>query len=167
MSSVIRRKVLPVKFDPAELTPVSDALGDSKADSAKLLSMAADAKHFIESFDWCNAVEQQYFGMGVGGVVAVFLCKITPAKPKVDDWLWVVVGDVPSAYLVTDDAPTPTLALEAYVREMSDWVAAAKNGRDVKDLIPVNVPATPEWGAELERRLAFIEQKLLGGANNE
>jgi hypothetical protein len=64
--------VLPVKIDFTQLTPVSNAPRDSHDDSAKLLAMAAEARHFLESFDWCNTVAEQYFGIGVGGVVAVF-----------------------------------------------------------------------------------------------
>jgi hypothetical protein len=44
---------------------------------------------------------------------------------------------------------------------MREWTAAVKAGNPVDDLIPVNVPATAEWGHELERRLEFIERKLL------
>lgn len=147
--------------DTSKLNPISDRLGDSDEDSALLLMMAKRAREYVESFDWCDGVEQQYFGIGVGGVVAVFLCKIHPANSKVADWLWVVVGDIPSAYLVTDDAPTPARALLAYVREMTAWVDAAKTGSPVEGLIPVNVPATPAWGTELERRLLFIQKKII------
>ena len=155
--------MLSVNVDVTQLKPVSTALGDSEEDSALLLKMATEAKQFIQSFEWCSGVNHEYFGLGVGGVIAAFLYNITPAKPDVDSWLWVIVGDVPSAYIVTDDAHTPVLAVEAYIREMREWAAAAKAGNPVDDLIPVNVPETAEWGHELERRLGFIERKLLRG----
>ena len=136
-------------------------LGDSREDSAMLLGMAEEAKRFIESFEWCSGVNQQFFGLGVGGILAAFLFNIRPAAPEVDSWLWVIVGDIPPAYIVTDDAYTPALAVEAYIREMREWAAAAKAGSPVDGLIPVNVPATAEWGHELEGRLGFIEKKLL------
>jgi len=44
---------------------------------------------------------------------------------------------------------------------MREWAEAAKTGKNVHDIIPVNVPATAKWGEELERRLAFIEEKVL------
>ena len=47
----------------------------------------------------------------IGGVVAVFLFRID-GPPEVDPLLWVVVGDLPTAYLVTDDAPSPAIALD-------------------------------------------------------
>jgi hypothetical protein len=136
-------------------------VNDSEEDSALLLKMATEAKRFIQSFEWCSGVNHEYFGLGVGGVVAAFLYNITPSKPDVDSWLWVIVGDVPPAYIVTDDANTPVLAIEAYNSETREWTAAVKAGNPVDDLIPVNVPATAEWGYELECRLGFIEKTLL------
>ena len=159
---IAERKVLKVNVDLTQLVSVSRTLGDSNEDSESLFAMAGEAKGFIQSFEWCIGVNRQYFGLGVGGVLAVFLCDITPASPDVDKWLWVVVGDIPPAYIVTDDAPTATFALNAYIRELRKWIDAAKSGKNVDDLIPVNAPATPEWASELERRLAFIEETSSG-----
>jgi hypothetical protein len=51
--------------------------------------------------------------------VAVLLVKITPTREDVDEWLWVVVGDLPPAYLVADDAPGPAAALRAYISSVT------------------------------------------------
>ena len=40
---------------------------------------------------------------------------------------------------MTEDNPTPDAALDAYVEEVTARVAAAKEGRPVDDLIPVNI----------------------------
>ena len=155
------RRLLNVNVDITQLKPVSAVLGDSEEDSALLLRLATEARQFIQSFEWYGGLRHEYFGLGIGGVIAAFLYNITPAKPDVDSWLWVIVGDVPPAYIVTDDAHTPALAIEAYIREMREWVEAAKAGNPVDELIPVNVPATPEWGNRLESRLEFIEKTIL------
>jgi len=73
----------------------------------------------------------------------------------------VVVGDVPSAYLVADDAPNPAKALRVYLDEMQRWVDAAQAGKPVVDLIPVNVPPTKEAAAQLQSRLVFLRDKVL------
>jgi len=56
--------------------------------------------------------------------VCVFLFALMPAGRDVDCLLWVIVGDLPPAYLVTDEASGPVEALRVYVPEMSKWVAA-------------------------------------------
>jgi len=80
----------------------------------------------------------------------------------VDDTLWVVVGDLPSAYLALDDAPTWREALQGYVYEMGQWVSAVKQGDSLDDVIPVAVEPTIEHAEMLASRLAFIEEKILG-----
>ena|ERR1700732_1542230 len=74
--------------------------------------------------------------LGIGGVVAVFLFRIVPKKKDIDEWLRVVVGDLPPACLAANGNPAPVSALEAYVEEMSAWVDAGRNGRPVAELIP-------------------------------
>ncbi len=135
--------------------------GDSAADTQLLNEMADEAKAFLSAFEWCARIEESYFGCGVGGVVGVFYFRIVPATGGVDEALWVVVGDVPPAYLVTDESPTPSAALRAYVDQMKEWVSAVEMGQSVEDLIPVNAPATPETARALKSRLDSLEAEIL------
>ena len=107
--------------DLSRLTPVDQMRGDDDEDTALLKGMYEEAASYLRGFKWCRRIAEAYFGLGIGGVVAVFLFRIE-GPPEVDQWLWVVVGDLPPAYLVTDDAPTPAVALEVYCSLMADWV---------------------------------------------
>ena len=82
-------------------------------------------------------------------------------ESHVDEWLWVVVGDVPSAYLVIDDCKTPSQALDGYIWEMSKWVELAKQGHISDEVIPVNAPATPEYAEMLEGRLKVLRETIV------
>ena len=86
--------------------------GDSDADTDLLNKMAEEAKVFIQAFDWCKGIKEAYFGCGIGSVVGVFFFSIVPASEEVDDCLWAIVGDLPPAYLVTDESRTPSEACE-------------------------------------------------------
>ena len=123
--------------------------------------MASKAHRYISNFAWCRSVREVYFGDGYGGIVAVFFFHIEPSRPEVDEWLWVVVGDLPSAYLVTDNCKTPSQSLERYIDVMSEWVELAKEGRSSEDVIPVNAPATPESAKMLEGRLTVLREKIV------
>src|SRR5262249_54855694 len=129
--------------------------------------MRAGAERFLGSFAWCGGVAESYFGLGVGGIVAVFLFRIRPARAGVDEWLWVVTGDLPPAYLVTDQAPNPACALEGSIDRMREWAGAARRGRPVVDSIPVNVPPTPEWANKLAGRLDVLEEHVLGSRKRD
>jgi hypothetical protein len=123
--------------------------------------MAIKAQAFIESFEWCRGVKNSYFGFGVGGIVGVFYFSIIPANEDIDRYLWVVVGDLPPAYLVTDEIRTPGEALRAYIYEMRQWIEAVENGQSIEECIPVNAPANPEMASQLKSRVSFIEKKIL------
>ena len=130
-------------------------------DSRLLGVMAEGAQNYIRCFQWCKSIREAYFGDGYGGIVAVFLFHIEAAGAEVDEWLWVVFGDVPPAYLVTDIAKSPSQALEAYAAEVSKWTALARVGKSSKEVIPVYVPPTPENAADVEQRIKLLREIVI------
>ena len=143
------------------VTPLEEMTGDSAEDTDLLKNMAASAVSYVKQFDWCLAVAETLFGFGIGGVVAVFLVRIVPAIEQVDDVVWVVVGDLPSAYIVADDSSTPMAALSAYIAEIRRWIRAAASGESVADLIPVHQDPTPAMAIALQNRMDFLEREVL------
>jgi hypothetical protein len=143
------------------IVPIDKLFGDDEEDTRLLTAMALEARNYISSFSWCRSIREAYFGDGYGGIIAVFFFRIEPDQPEVDEWLWVLVGDIPPAYLVVDDCKTPSEALDGYIREMSKWVKSAKQGKSSKRVIPVNTPATPEFAEMLERRLKVLRETVV------
>jgi hypothetical protein len=142
------------------VVPVENMKGEDPEDTTLLLQMWKEAEQYLSSFTWCDSIQHGYFGGGVGGVVAVFLVQIVPVR-NADEWVWVVVGDVPFAYLVVDENPTPRDALDGYIREMARWVNAVETGANTAEMIPVNAPPTKENGERLKVRLDFLRTKVL------
>jgi hypothetical protein len=149
------------RVDFSLLKPIAEIKGDSAQESRLLKRMANEAEQYLLSFAWCKRIKAGWFGWGVGGVCAVFFFEIVPAKNGIDRWLWVVVGDLPSAYLVIDGSPRPLAALKTYVELMQEWVQAVQNKKSTDECIPVSVPATIKNARLLERRLAFIKKRFL------
>jgi hypothetical protein len=147
--------------DFSRIVPVDHMKGDDEEDTALLKQMLEEASRYLCSFDWCSRVVRAWFGLGVGGVVAVFLFEIGPVSSDVDPLLWVIVGDLPPAYLVTDSLATPSDALRTYVEEMRTWVETVKGGGSLEDVIPVDTPATPEFAERLATRLDYFEREFL------
>lgn len=75
-----------------------------------------------------------------------------------DSWLWVIVGDLPSAYLVTDDLKSPRDALEGYCELMMDWVNAVKTQADLTHQFPVEAPPTLGNAAALKKRIGMLRE---------
>lgn len=121
----------------------------------------SEARSFLLYYNWCQSIQEEYVGIFVKGILGIFLFKIVPTRADVDEWIWVVVGDVPPAYLTCDQCPNPATALDGYIGAMSEWVDAASRGESVAEMIPVNVPATRENAELLRKRLAFLDERVL------
>ncbi len=138
------------------LVPAAKIKGDDAVDTRFLRKMSKDAERYISSFSWCDSVVDQYFGGGVGKIFAVFFFHIRPGRRGVSPWIWIMVGDIPPAYLPLDDCSSPKEAFRTYIDGMSKWVEFARKGKTgtaEQGVPPVNVPATPEWAERLNQRL--------------
>lgn len=147
--------------DQLNVRPIAEMLGQDAEDGVLLRQQLQTARQFLTSFAWCRGIRQEFFGAGVGGIVGVFLFEIDTASEDVDRWLWVVTGDIPPAYLVTDNIRSPNDAMRVYAAEMRAWVAAVRAQRPLQDLIPVNAQPTPAAARDLEARLNFIEKEII------
>jgi hypothetical protein len=155
--------------DFSKLVPCAEFAGEDAEDDALLREMIERGQSFLSSFPWCRKILECHIGdIAVGGIVVVLLLRIEPARRDIDEWLWVIAGDLPPAYLVTDEAPNAASALDAYMGEMERWVAAVKAGEPVDGLIPVETSGggeelepTLEVATDLERRLRFLNKEIL------
>lgn len=148
---------------PAGISGVIGAIrGEDDAETKQLEEMAEAARRYLGSQKWCRAVRRLLFGLGVGGVAAVFLAQID-AESSVDEWLWVVVGDLPSAYLVVDEAKSPEAALESYCDLMAEWADAVLGSQDLGEVFPVEAPADRKHAAMLVTRIALLRDVVLPG----
>jgi hypothetical protein len=155
----------PVAIDPqidvSDLTPSHNIVGDDEEDTVLLREMSIEAEKFLRSHKWCKDIKSLYFGGGVGGIIAVFLAEIDPPPDAADKFLWVIVGDIPPAYLVTDRAKDCVSAARVYVEEMRRWVECAQNGEALDKCIPVNIAPKPENIRNLYTRLDFIDGTII------
>jgi hypothetical protein len=147
--------------DITRLTAIELIEGEDEEETKQLRALYGDAKRFITRFKWCKRVARAYFGCGMADLVGVFLFQIEPNLPTIDPHMWVVVGDIPSAYLVIDQAKNPGAALRIYIGLFREWIAAVKSGRSVETLIPANVASTEDNAERLESRLNFLEEVIL------
>lgn len=140
----------------SNLIPAESTVGDDEQDTILLRKMADDAKRYISSFSWCDAVLNSYFGGGAGGIFAVFFFHVRPSRPDVEPWIWIIVGDIPPAYLPLTDCKSPAEVFRTYIRGMSNWVELARKGQTgtpEQGVPPVNLPATPEWADRINQKL--------------
>jgi len=156
------RIIVPDGIQFEYLTPIDKM--DSYPDAEEiplLLDMHAEAKEYLSSHKWCTSIVESYLGYGVGKVIALFLFRLDPPIKGTDEWLWVLVGDLPSAYFVIDEAPNPAEALARYCELMEDWANAVKEGKSLDDVYPVEAAPTAEHAGMLLSRVEFIRKNLI------
>jgi hypothetical protein len=127
-----------------------------------ILTLHEDAHDFLESFEWCISIKKVWYDKdyGIYEKVGVFLFEIEPINDTVDDFIWIIVGDLPSVYL-DKSITTGRDALERYCELMEEWAENVKNGKPLDDCYPVPVDPTVENAELLNSRTSFIRRELL------
>ena len=123
--------------------------------------LAAEARTFLSGHAWVTAVRDGRLVYAIPAVLGVFQFDVDAAREDIPSPLWVVAGDLPSAYLPCDELPTWEEALDGYVWEMQRWVDAVRAGESVEELIPTGVAPTREHADLLARRLDFLRHEIL------
>ena len=144
-----------------KVVPVESLRGTSRGDVEELLYFYDEASEFLRGFSWCGRIEEGFAGICVPGLVGVFLFRFEPSGKDVDPWVWVISGDLPPAYITTENAPNPACALDGFIGAMRSWVRAVREGRPVSGEIPVTAPATRPYADLLEARLTLLDQEVL------
>lgn len=151
-------------LNKAQAIPLSQMVGEDSEETELFRQAAEEARNYLKPFNWCNDAADEYFCFGIGGVIQIFLFRVVRVleqEKAVEEWLWVIVGDLPSAYLVTDDDKSPHDALLTYCNLMKDWVATVQSGGDLGQVYPVDAAPTEENASMLLTRVDFLLGEVL------
>ena len=143
------------------VTSTEHMIGENPAETAALQAMQQRAEKYLRSFAWCPPITERYLGMGIGGALSLWLFKLETAVKGTDQWLWVVVGDLPSAYFIVDQAQTPRSALDTYCQLMEAWVEAVELKLPLDEVFPINVSPTLAHAHMLRSRIQFVRETIL------
>ena len=64
-----------------------------------ILKLSDKAKEFLEDQSWCVKTIRTWYDIGIYDKVGVFLFQIEPLNETVDEFIWVIIGDLPTVYL--------------------------------------------------------------------
>lgn len=149
----------PVNLD--NLESAEQITGEDAEETARLRDMLARAESFLKSFKWCPPIVERYLAFGVGGVIALCLFKLQRRIHSTDQWLWVIEGDLPSAYFVVDEACDAAAALGVYCEMMDEWADAVEKQLPLDDVFPIGAAATKENAGMLKSRVKFLRDRIL------
>ncbi len=138
-----------------------DSLNLKEDNDINLHKHYISAKSYIESFNWVNNVLNCWIGLDIEDILAVFLFQIDSDEDNVDEYIWVVVGDIPSIYVDIQSADNIIDVLECYIYILRQWIDAIENKTSLENCYPVNVEANLENAKKLGVRLDFIENEII------
>ena len=149
-------------IDTSSFQDESEIQGDDPEDTGLLREMAAEARGYIEDYEWCPPIENFHLALGVGGIVAAFLVQFEEViEGTEDDALWIIVGDLPTAYVIVEPGDDGEAALGRYCELMEDWAFNVLKGNSLDESFPVAAEATHENAEMLTQRIAFIRTEIL------
>jgi len=143
------------------MIPIDDLESISIDNAEDLMVLSNEAIAFIRSQKWCKRIIDVKLDRGWGYIIAVFFFSIEPYGANIPNNLWVIVGDLPPAYIDVEDNPNGACAIDAYVSEMEGWINNVVQGKSIEGLIPVNAPPTEDTAMMLRERLDIIKQEIL------
>lgn len=146
--------------DATALIPDHLLQGESEYETRMLRAYAQEARGYLESFPWCTGIRQLLYGVGVGGVIAVFLGELS-IKALDREWLWIVAGDLPTAYFAAELADTPCLALRHYCAGVEAWAAAVRTKALDAQAMALRAEASLEIAVELSAKVLTVRRIVL------
>ncbi len=148
-------------IDVSDFQPADAIVGEDEEDTEQLPAQFHEAREYMRAFSWFEPVERAYFAFGVGGIFALFLFVFEKAIGGTDKELWIVAGDLPSAYFVTEGVETVDEAIDTYCALMEDWIVAVEQEDTETEVFPVKAPRTKANAAALKIRIAFLRDNFL------
>jgi len=136
-------------------------VGSDAEDTALLQKMAIEARSYIEAFHWCPPITNFNLAFGVGGVVGLFLVEFDRNVSGTDDRLWVVTGDLPSAYFVLEDGENLGETLERYCVLIWDWAETVLTSGDLAKVFPVAAEASKNNARALKSRVNSLRELII------
>ena len=127
-----------------------------------VLNLQKEAENYLKSFDWCLKIKKSWYDSEFSSfdVIGVFLFEIEPINENVDDFIWVIVGDLTTVYL--DKSVTSGMeAIEIYCDLMEDWGDNVKKGQSLESCFPVLSEPTCENADLLKTRIELIKEIFL------
>lgn len=127
----------------------------------ELLKMHKLASSYLDSFDWCKSVDDSKVFLNLGSTLCIFLFEIENTASEEDNFLWVIVGDLPAMYLDIYGTKTTIEALKRYSTLAMDWIFNVESGQSIDECYPFDTSPTIEMAHLLKKRVVFIEKSII------
>ena len=147
-------------IDTSEMISMETIL-EKYANDVENIKLAKKASAYLYSHIWCNKIEKQWLVANWENLFAIFFFKITTNTKDTNEYVWLVVGDLPSICIDVESATNEQEVVKAYITIMEDWIKCVHNKGDIKKCYPINVPPTKGYADMLNTRISLIKEHIL------
>lgn len=120
-----------------------------------------EAEKYLLSFYWCKKIKESFLCANLGRVFCIFVFEIENSASLEDDFLWVIVGDIPSMYLDFFGENTTAAVTRNYIELAQDWIDHIRKGQSVNECYPFNAEPTIELAELLDKKISFMRDTLV------
>jgi hypothetical protein len=121
------------------------------------------AQNYLYGFKWCKNIQKGWLFTNIGTAICIFLFEVEnlQAEAPEDNYLWVIVGDLPRMYLVTFNVETTKDVILDYIDLTNEWISNVEKGLSLEDCYPIVSEKTPETLNKLKMRIKFLDEQLV------
>ncbi|MDD4968141.1 MAG: DUF4826 family protein [Paludibacter sp.] len=128
----------------------------------EVIALSIEAQKYLNSFVWCNKILNGWLVKDWGYMLCIFYFEIDSVPQSgADKFVWIIVGDLPSAYIDIESAHNELEAFEVYVFLMEEWITNVEQGKSVDDCFPINVKPSKKHANMLSNRVKIIKSDFI------
>lgn len=127
----------------------------------EVVTLIKESKEYLSRQTWCKVIYQGWLFTNIGYALNIFLYKIENKQSPEDNFLWIVVGDLPPIYLDTYDIKTTKDVIETYIDLVEDWIVHARSGQSLNECFPFEASNSKESVTMLEHRVQLLRNNIL------
>jgi hypothetical protein len=128
---------------------------------AELAVLVQESKDYLNSHSWCTKINDGWVFINLGRVLCIFLYAIENNQSPDDNLLWVVVGDLPAAYLDTFTVSDTKDVLKVYTELVNDWIVHVESNQSLDDCFPLKSDRSLESTEMVKRRIVLLQNNIM------
>lgn len=135
----------------------------TETEELKLLTnLKLEAQEYLRGHPWCIEILNSWVDMNYSfyDKLGIFLFHIKPKSKDIDEFIWVVCGDLPTVYL-DQSLESSKEVLMRYCDLMEEWSNSILKNTSIEECYPVEAEANEENANILLSRINFIKKEVL------
>ncbi len=129
--------------------------------SDEVVVLYNEAEKYLYSFKWCKNIKKSYLYTNLGSKLCIFLFEIENSASEDDNFLWMIVGDIPPMYLDIFGSKSIREVLNVYVELAKEWTEHIKAGKSTNECYPFNAEPTDEIVKLLGKKIDFLKDVVI------